>query len=203
MSRNLIAILRGITKDEILPVAVGLISAGITKIEVPLNSPAPFDTIKRLASAYGDQAVIGAGTALNVDDVRRLADIGCQMVVSPDTNTEVIKASKAAGMLSYPGAMTPTECFTALRSGADGLKLFPAALIGPMGLSAIAAVLPTDTRVFAVGGADTSNFKDWAAAGVSGFGLGTALYRPGDSAEVVRKRARDVVQKYDEVFAHV
>lgn len=200
MTRNLIAILRGVTEAEILPIAQVLIDAGITMIEVPLNSPDPFKTIAALVHHFGDQALIGAGTVLSVDEVRQLADVGGQLVVSPNTDTEVIAATKAAGMLSFPGAATPSEIFTGLRSGADGVKLFPALLIGPAGLSAISAVLPKGTQVYAVGGADASNFDTWAKAGACGFGLGSALYRVGDSAQTVRQNALGIVAKYDEVF---
>lgn len=201
MKRKLIAILRGVTEPEVLPIAQVLIDAGITMIEVPLNSPDPFKTIATLVKHFGDQATIGAGTVLSVEDVRQLAEIGGELVVSPDTNTDVIAATKAAGMTSFPGAATPTEIFTALCAGADGVKLFPALLIGPAGLSAISAVLPKGTQVYAVGGADASNFDDWARAGVSGFGLGTALYRAGDTAQTVHKNATAIVEKYDEVFS--
>lgn len=200
MKRNLIAILRGVTEPEVLPIAQVLIDAGITMIEVPLNSPDPFKTIATLVQNFGTQAVIGAGTVMSVKDVQQLAEIGAKLVVSPDTNTEVIAATKAAGMLSFPGAATPTEIFTALRAGADGIKLFPALLIGPAGLSAISAVLPKGTQVYAVGGADASNFADWVNAGARGFGLGSALYRAGDTAQTVQKNATQIVEKYDEVF---
>ena len=126
MTRKIIAILRGITPDEAVPITDTLIEAGITSIEVPLNSPDPFTSIKQMVDAFGQTALIGAGTVLNPDDVMRLHQIGAGMVVSPDCNPRVIVATKQAGMKSYPGVMTPTECFTALRNGADGLKLFPA-----------------------------------------------------------------------------
>ena len=200
MSRTLIAILRGVTQADVLSIADGLIAAGITSIEVPLNSPDPFESIGLLVDRFGDSALIGAGTVLAPDQVARLSDMGARLVVSPDCNPEVIAASKAAGMTSCPGVMTPTECFTALRAGADVLKFFPGSLIGPDGLKAIRAVLPEGTQAYAVGGAGPSNFADWHAAGADGFGIGSALYRPGDPADEVAKRAKYLVARYDEVF---
>lgn len=197
MSRNIVAILRGITPAEALAVADVLLAAGIDKIEVPLNSPNAFVSIARLAEHYGREALIGAGTVLTPDDVRRVREAGGQLVVSPDTNVEVIRATKAAGMRSYPGAMTPSECFAALRAGADGLKLFPASLIGPQGLAAIRAVLPEGTEVLAVGGAGPDNFAAWHRAGADGFGIGTALYAPGDSVSKVASNASAIVAAYD------
>jgi 2-dehydro-3-deoxyphosphogalactonate aldolase len=197
MSRKIIAILRGITPDEALPICETLIAEGIDRIEVPLNSPDPFMSIQRMVDTFGETALIGAGTVLSPDDVHRLARIGAGMVVSPDCNPRVIVATKQAGMKSYPGVMTPTECFTALRNGADGLKLFPGSLIGPDGLKAIKAVLPPGTETYAVGGAGPQNFAAWAAAGVDGFGIGTAIYTPGLSVDDVRAKAKNIVAAYD------
>lgn len=195
--RNIVAILRGIRPAEAAPIAAALIGAGITKIEVPLNSPEPFDSIRRMTQQFGAEAIIGAGTVLTAEDVGRVADVGGKLIVSPDANAEVIGATKALGLLSYPGVMTPTECFAALRAGADGLKIFPGVLVGPEGLKAIRAVLPKGTEVLAVGGAGPENFAEWFAAGADGFGIGTALYRPGDSAETVSEKARNIVAEYD------
>ena len=201
MSRKIIAILRGITPDEAQPITEALIEAGIDRIEVPLNSPDPFISIERMVQSFGNAALIGAGTVLSPDDVLRLNQIGAGMVVSPDCNPRVIVATKQAGMKSYPGVMTPTECFTALRNGADGLKLFPGSLIGPKGLKAIKAVLPPDAETFAVGGAEPGNFAEWASAGATGFGIGSALYKPGASVADIKTRAADIVAAYDAVMS--
>tara|TARA_R110002110_G_C13450823_1_gene717059 strand:+ start:2412 stop:3017 length:606 start_codon:yes stop_codon:yes gene_type:complete len=200
MSRNIIAILRGITPPEAEAVTAELIAAGITKIEVPLNSPDAFISIEKLVKMFGDKATIGAGTVLRVDEVAMLAKIGARLVVSPNMNTDVIRATREAGLLSFPGVMTPTECFAALDAGAHGLKLFPGALIGPAGLRAIMAVLPEGCNLLAVGGASADNFADWAAAGATGFGIGTALYQPADSAASVRANAQKIVAAFDACF---
>ena len=159
MSRNIIAILRGITPAEAEVHARAVIDAGITIIEVPLNSPQPFDSIARLLARFAGQALIGAGTVLSVAEVERLAGMGAGLVVSPNCDPAVIAATRAAGMQSWPGVMTPTECFSALAAGATGLKLFPASLIGPAGLAAMKAVLPKDTPLYAVGGAGGGQFR--------------------------------------------
>jgi 2-dehydro-3-deoxyphosphogalactonate aldolase len=141
--------------------------------------------------------VIGAGTVLSVDDVNRVAQAGGKLVVSPNMDPRVIHATKVAGLQSWPGVMTPTECFAALKNGADGLKIFPGSLLGPDGLKAIRAVLPTGTQIYAVGGAGPENFADWFAASADGFGLGSALYKPGMTIPDIAARAADIVAAYD------
>ena len=197
MSRNIIAILRGITPAECSDVCDVLISSGIDKIEVPLNSPDPFESISIMVKLYGQDATIGAGTVLQVDQVRQLSDLGAAMVVSPDCNTDVITTTKDFGMASYPGCFTATECFSAIRAGADGLKLFPSFVLGTKGLSALRAVLPDEIPVFVVGGVDASNFADWRKAGALGFGIGTALYAPGSKLSDIKKSANGIVKSYD------
>lgn len=200
MHRNIIAILRGITPAEATQVADALVAAGITRIEVPLNSPDPLDSIAAIVRAHGDTAQVGAGTVLQITQVADLHEAGGRLVVSPDMNPEVIRTARDCGMESWPGVMSPTEAFTAIRAGATGLKLFPGSLIGPAGLKAMRAVIPAEVPVYAVGGAEPANFAEWAAAGASGFGIGTALYRPGDTAAQVAERAAGIVSAHDAVF---
>lgn len=196
MSLPLIAILRGVTPDEVEDIGRALIGAGITRLEVPLNSPDALDSIRLLAQAFGAQALIGAGTVLSVTEVAAVANVGGKLIVSPNCDTSVIAATKALGLQSWPGIYTPTEAFLALGAGAHGLKLFPGAMAGPSGLAALRAVLPEGTVVFAVGGAGPDNFKAWIDAGADGFGLGSALYKPGLTAAEVGARAARSVSAY-------
>ena len=198
--RNLIAILRGITPPDAAAAAVALVSAGISRIEVPLNSPDPFASIAAMVAALPSDVEIGAGTVLTVDQVANVRAAGGTLVVSPNCDPEVIAATRAAGMASWPGVMTPTECFAAIKAGATGLKLFPGNLLGPDGLKAIRAVLPKDLAVYAVGGAGPTNFAEWAKAGANGFGIGTAVYIPGLTTAEIHSRAVQIVAAYDAVF---
>lgn len=198
MSRPLIAILRGITPEEAVPVAEALIEAGITRIEVPLNSPSPLISVAAMARACSGAAEIGAGTVLTAGEVRQVKEAGGTLIVSPNFDAEVVAATRAEGLASYPGVLSPSECFAALKAGATGLKIFPAFLIEIEGLKAIRAVLPVEAQVYVVGGAEASQFRNWLSAGANGFGIGSALYRPGDGVAEVRARARDIVASYDE-----
>ncbi|UWR93146.1 2-dehydro-3-deoxy-6-phosphogalactonate aldolase [Phaeobacter inhibens] len=200
MSRNIIAILRGLRPEEARAMTDALIAAGITKIEVPLNSPHPYDSIAAMLDQAKGRATVGAGTVLNTDAVAQLSAMGAQMVISPDCNPDVIRAAKAAGMLSYPGVFTASECFSALRAGADGLKFFPAFKLGLDGFSALKAVLPADAETYAVGGVGPADFADWHKAGITGFGIGSSLYKPGRSVEDVARLAAETVAAYDEAF---
>lgn len=181
----LIAILRGLLPEEAVQVGEAIVAAGFVCLEVPLNSPRPLESIRLLRDALEGRALVGAGTVLTVEAARRVADAGSQMVISPNTNPEVIRAAKALGLLSVPGFFTPSEAFAALDAGADVLKLFPAEVAGPGGLKAVRAVLPGSARVYAVGGVDPDNVAAWRTAGASGFGLGSALFKPGKTAEQV------------------
>jgi len=201
MTSEIIAILRGVDPSEVLAVGEGLIEAGISRIEVPLNSPAPLKSIESLVKAYGSQAEIGAGTVLNPAQVDQVADVGAKLVVSPNMHPDVIASTKRRGMISLPGVQTVTECFAALDAGADGLKLFPSMLVGPDGLAAMLAVLPTGTRTYAVGGVGPDNFSDWATAGVTGFGIGSYIFKPGNSAAQVKESATLCVAAYNKAVS--
>ena len=201
MSRPLIAILRGLTPPEAPAIAQALIDAGITRIEVPLNSPDPLDSIALLARDFGDVATIGAGTVLTPAQVQSVVDAGGRMVLSPNCDADVIRATRAAGMDSFPGIMTPSEAFVALNAGASGLKLFPGELIGPNGLRAMRAILPAGTAMWAVGGVSADNMGEWRQAGAAGFGIGSSLYKPGDDAATVTAKARAMVAAWDGVAA--
>lgn len=195
--RELIAILRGITPDESVAVVEALIDAGFSRIEVPLNSPNPLTSIKRMVDAVGDAALVGAGTVLNLEQVEAVAATGAKIIVSPNTNTAVIRRTRELGLDSYPGVMTPTECFAAIDAGATGLKLFPADLVGTVGVSAFRAVLPPEMKLYAVGGVATHNLGQWRSAGVTGFGIGSSLYKPGRSLDEVKRAAIELVSAYD------
>lgn len=186
--RHIIAILRGITPPETLEVCDALVLAGVTMIEVPLNSPEALRSIEDAAKVFEGRALVGAGTVLSRADVDAVADAGGRFVVSPDTNPAVIGATLERGMTSYPGVFTPSDAFTAIRSGATGLKFFPAEVLGPKGIKAMKAVLPPELPLYAVGGANPDNFAEYFAAGCAGFGLGTYIFKPGMSAADVASR---------------
>ena len=199
MSRPIISILRGVHPSEAVAIAGVILAAGIDKIEVPLNSPSPLESISAIAKAYGDRALIGAGTVLTVAQVQQIRAAGGQLVVSPNCDPAVIAATIAAGMQSWPGVFTPSEAFAALQAGATGLKLFPGDMAGPKGLKAMRAILPTGTQVYAVGGAGPENFAEWVAASADGFGLGSAIYKPGDTPETVATKAQAIVAAFDAI----
>ncbi|OUD08526.1 2-dehydro-3-deoxy-6-phosphogalactonate aldolase [Marivivens niveibacter] len=198
--REIIAILRGLRSENAIAVTDVLINAGITKIEVPLNSPDPFVTIEKMVNHAGDAAQIGAGTVLTIAEVDRLSDIGAAMVVSPNCDQDVIAHTAAKGMASYPGVFTATECFAAIQLGATGLKFFPAFKLGPDGLSALKAVLPADVATYAVGGVGPDDFANWYKAGVTGFGLGSNLFKPDWSIDQIETAAQSAVTAFDRVF---
>ncbi len=189
----LVAILRGLKPDEAEDVAQALIDAGFRCLEVPLNSPQPFDSITRIVRRFGDQALIGAGTVTTEAEVERLKEIGARVIVSPHTDPTVIRAAKAVGLYALPGFFTATEAFTALQAGADGLKLFPAEAASPQMVKALKAILPPAAPLFAVGGVAPDGIGPWRAAGAQGFGLGSALYKPGMDPATVGKNARAFV----------
>ena len=189
----LVAILRGIQPGEALAVGEQLVKAGFKVLEVPLNSPQPFDSIKLMVEAYGEQAIVGAGTVLKVSDVETLKSVGGQICISPNANPDVIRRAKALGMISFPAFFTATEAFNAIDAGADALKLFPAELAGAKGLKALKAILPKDMPVFPVGGVEPGNMGEYVSVGAAGFGIGTAVFKPGDTPAIVYDKARAFV----------
>ncbi|HEV7290005.1 2-dehydro-3-deoxy-6-phosphogalactonate aldolase [Sphingomonas sp.] len=189
----LIAIIRGVTPDAVEAIGDVLVEAGIRIIEVPLNSPDPLVSIERLARRLGDAALIGAGTVLTVDQVTQVADAGGRIIVSPCVNTTVIAATAAAGLVSAPGYFTPSEAFAALDAGAHALKLFPAEVASPAVVKAHRAVLPLEVPLVVVGGITPDAMAPYFAAGADGFGLGGALYRPGQTSAEVAAQARAFV----------
>jgi 2-dehydro-3-deoxyphosphogalactonate aldolase len=190
----LVAILRGITPDRAGAVGDALFSAGIRVIEVPLNSPEPFDSIAQLSRLFGKSCLIGAGTVLDVDDVGRTRDAGGQLIVSPNTDSRVIVRARSLEMVSMPGFATATEAFVAIAAGAVRLKLFPAASYGPAHVTALRAVLPDHVKIYAVGGVGAEQIDSWLRAGVAGFGLGSELFKPDYSIADIAVRARRAVE---------
>jgi 2-dehydro-3-deoxyphosphogalactonate aldolase len=197
MTYPLVAILRGIRPEETDGIVTALLESGLRAIEIPLNSPDAFRSIEIAAKLAPADALIGAGTVLTVEDVAKLDAAGGRLMVSPNVDVDVITAAREKGMLTMPGVLTPTEALLALKAGATGLKFFPASVLGPSGISAIRAILPKDTLVAAVGGVSDKNFTDYTSIGVTAFGLGTSLYKPGMTADDVRQRAVTTVKAYD------
>ncbi len=195
--RPLIAILRGITPLEAESVSEVLIESGINIIEVPLNSPKPFETIARMVEFHGDKGIFGAGTVLTEDEVLKVADVGGKIIVSPNSNPSIIKKTKELNLYSFPGVFTPTECFQALDAGADALKFFPASLLKAKNFKAISSVLPKNIISIAVGGINENKFNKWLEVNITGFGLGSNLYKPGMLVEEVKLKANQIVKSYD------
>ena len=189
-SNPLIAILRGLEPENALPVSDTLHASGFRIIEVPLNSPDPFVSIQQIAARHGDGAIVGAGTVLTVGQVETVADAGGRIIVSPNMNPDVGRAAVALGLYWCPGVMTPSEAFAALGLGASVLKFFPAEMVPPKAIAAMRAVLPQDAVVAAVGGISPDNMAQYRAAGVNGFGLGSALFKPVYTLDEIRRRAR-------------
>jgi 2-dehydro-3-deoxyphosphogalactonate aldolase len=186
---DLVAILRGVRPDAVVEIAAALVAAGVRAIEVPLNSPEPFDSIARLAQAFGETCLCGAGTVLTAEAVDCVHAAGGKLIVSPNTDVEVIGRAVALGLEVAPGFATASEAFAAIAAGARTLKLFPAATYGPGHVKALKSVLPRDVRVLAVGGVGLDDLAAWLAAGADGFGIGGELYRPGDGPAEVGRRA--------------
>lgn len=192
----IIAILRGVKPEEVLDIGHALLDQGIKCIEVPLNSPRPIESIRKLVDAFGDRALIGAGTVLTVQDVKDVLGTGAKLIVTPNTEPSVIKQAAAQGARVYPGVMTPTEAFQAISAGATGIKLFPAGRLGPGYYRDLKAVLPANIPVFAVGGVDHTNVGEWISAGVTGFGMASSLYRAGDGPQEVTAKAQKLLDAF-------
>lgn len=197
----LVAILRGLQPEEAEPVATALYEAGFRLIEVPLNSPRPFGSIETIRRLLPPDALVGAGTVLAAADVARLAELGAELVVMPHADTAVISAAARAGLVCVPGVATPTEAFAALAAGATALKIFPAEMVGPAVVKAMRAVLPQGTRLLPVGGITPDTMVPFLEAGAAGFGLGSALFRPGMSAGDVSSRARHFAEAWRDLHA--
>ncbi len=194
-----VAIIRGVQPDEVVDIGTAIFEAGIGVIEVPLNSPDPFKSIEKLSSALGDRCVIGCGTLLDEDSAQRVADAGGQIAVTPTTDTAVIKKCLELSMVPKPGWATPTEAFAAYHAGARYLKLFPAGTYGAGHIKAVRAVLPSDTKLLAVGGVGAHNAAEWLTAGVNGFGIGSEIYQAGRSATEVYQRSSEIVEAINSI----
>lgn len=195
---GVIAILRGVMPPEVLAIGRALLAGGVRIIEVPLNSPQPFESIALLAQEMKSEALIGAGTVLTPDDVDRVAAAGARLVLSPNFDPAVVARSKALGLVSMPGVATPSEGFQALATGADALKLFPGEMLGPPVVKAWRSVFPPATRMFSVGGIGEANMADYKKAGADGVGVGSSLYTPAATPEIVERRARALVKRWSE-----
>lgn len=193
---GLIAILRGVRPDEVVDVAAGIVEAGFSAIEVPLNSPDPLDSIASLVREFGNRVEVGAGTVLTADQVDECAAAGAEIIVSPDVDPAVIARTLDRGLTPYPGAATPTEAFAALKAGARRIKVFPSATVGISGMRAWREVMPPDVRLLPVGGVGPEDIAAWHEAGAAGFGIGSAVYRRGDSPESVRARAEAIASAW-------
>jgi 2-dehydro-3-deoxyphosphogalactonate aldolase len=194
----LVAILRGVKPEEILAIGKALVDAGFSILEVPLNSPDPFRSIATLAKRFGTDVLIGAGTMRTEADLDALTQAGGRLMVTPHGNPALIKAAKQRGLITLPGIATPTEAFAAIDAGTDGLKLFPAEMIPPAVVKAMRAVLPRSMPLFPVGGIEPQSMAAYRSAGADGFGLGSALYKPGLDAAAVGERARAFVSAWRE-----
>jgi 2-dehydro-3-deoxyphosphogalactonate aldolase len=197
MKRPLVAILRGVRPEETADIVSALVDSGMTAIEIPLNSPEPFRSIEIAAKRAPAGILIGAGTVLTPDDVARLHDVGGRLMVSPNVDPEIIASARARGMVTMPGVFSPTEALLAAKAGASSLKFFPASVLGAAGITAIRAVLPPDLMIAAVGGVSDANFADYTKAGITAFGLGSSLYKPGMTAAQIADRAKATIAAYD------
>jgi 2-dehydro-3-deoxyphosphogalactonate aldolase len=198
MSRKIIAILRGIEPNEVLEISKVIINSGVNYIEVALNSTDAFESIRLLRNEYSGDIKIGAGTVTKIGEVLALSHLGVDFIVSPNFDPEVVKASKEAKIISYPGVTTASECYSAINCGADGLKFFPASLLGIENFKALNAILPKDIPFYMVGGVGPESFKSWLNAGATGFGIGSGIYKAGDSPQSVFNKSKLIVQSYDQ-----
>ncbi|MCM8543435.1 MAG: 2-dehydro-3-deoxy-6-phosphogalactonate aldolase [Lentisphaeraceae bacterium] len=191
---SIVAIIRGVKPEEAVEVAQTMYEAGIRIIEVPLNSPDPFNSINKIVDALGDKMIVGAGTVITKEDVSKLKNAGGEIVVSPNMNPEVISYTKELGMLSYPGVMTVSECFAAIEAGADGLKVFPADVVGMGFIKASKVVLPKKLPMLAVGGVNEDNIQEWIKCGADGFGLGSSIYKPGMTLSEIQRKCKVILK---------
>jgi len=193
MACPVVSILRGIRPSECEAIGAALLDAGVRVVEVPLNSPEPLSSISLLARQFGDRILVGAGTVMAPEQVTQVANAGGRLIVTPHADIEVLRAAKNAGLIAIPGAFNPTEVFALLKGGADAVKLFPAEVLGVGMLRALRAVLPADAMIIPVGGVDAANASSWIDAGAQGLGIGSSLYKPGDSPATVRERAETLI----------